>query len=79
MIILDLSTFYSGQAKLQSLPDYEQQAQSLVPDGEDVVLTGQAPIWLYLRIAHLLHGRVKQLSYRSPITGDVLVFDHNPF
>jgi len=30
--------------------------------GKDVILTGQAPIWLYLKIAHELHGIVKSIS-----------------
>jgi hypothetical protein len=50
----------------------------LAGEGQDVVLTGAAPVWLYLRIAHALHGKAKSLHYRSPVTGDVLVFDHNP-
>ncbi|HWO42691.1 MAG TPA: CRISPR-associated protein Csx3 [Candidatus Eisenbacteria bacterium] len=33
-----------------------------------VVLTGQAPIWMYLRIAHALHGKARRLLYSSPVT-----------
>ena len=44
-----------------------------------VLLTGQAPIWLYLKIAHALHGKARRLIYRSPVTGDVVIFDHDPF
>jgi hypothetical protein len=43
------------------------------------VLTGQAPEWLSLRIAHALHGKAKKLIYRSPVMGDVAIFDHDPF
>ena len=32
-----------------------------------------------LRIAHALHGKAKRLIYRSPVTGDVVIFDHDPF
>ncbi len=78
MIEINLSTFYDQTAKLALLPDYEQQAKTLAGEGQDVVLTGAAPVWLYLRIAHVLHGKAKSLHYRSPVTGDVLVFDHNP-
>lgn len=78
MIIIDLSALYEQTAKLSSLPDYEQQAKTLAGEGQDVVLTGAAPVWLYLRVAHALHGKAKSLYYRSPVTGDVLVFDHNP-
>ena len=78
MIILDLSIFYTDTAKLALLPDYEQRAKDLAGEGRDVVLTGAAPVWLYLRIAHALHGKAKSLVYRSPVTGDVVIFDHNP-
>jgi hypothetical protein len=44
-----------------------------------VVLTGAGPVWLYLKIAHVLHGKAKRLIYRSPVTGDVIIFDHDPF
>ena len=42
------------------------------------MLTGPAPVWLYLRLAHALHGRVRTLTYDSPVTGPVPVFDHTP-
>lgn len=77
---LDLSSFYSatGTAKLADLPAYEARARQLVPPGSDVILTGQAPVWLYLRIAHALHGIARSLTYDSPITGPVEIFNHNP-
>lgn len=77
---LDLSTLYAstGTAKLADLPAYEARARELVSAGSDVTLTGQAPIWLYLRIAHALHGRVRVLTYDSPVTGPVEIFNHNP-
>ncbi|MFZ8852729.1 MAG: CRISPR-associated protein Csx3 [Armatimonadota bacterium] len=40
------------------------------------MLTGQAPIWLYLAVAHDLHGKARRLLYTSPTTGEVLIFDH---
>lgn len=63
---------------MSAIPDYEQQAKTLAGEGQDVVLTGAAPVWLYLRIAHALHGKAKSLFYRSPVTCDVVIFDHNP-
>lgn len=77
---LDLATLFAGteQAKLADLPQYEAAAVSAVPPGADVTLTGRAPVWLYLRIAHALHGRVRILSYDSPVTGPVEIFNHNP-
>lgn len=70
---------YQGQAKLDELPDYIAMAKDLAGEGNDVTLTGPGPVWLYLSVAHALHGVVKKLSYMSPITGVVEIFDHNPY
>lgn len=79
-IIIDVSTFYSTTetAKLSELNSYIQKAKELAGSGNEIVLTGQGPIWLYLKIAHALHGKAKKLIYRSPVTGDVVIFDHSP-
>ena len=80
-ITLDLETLYAetGTAKLAQLPEYEKLAKDLAGNGNEITLTGQAPIWLYLRIAHALHGKVRCLRYDSPVTGVVVVYDHSPF
>ena len=78
MITIDLSTFFEGTAKLAELPAYETKAKELAGEGNEVILTGAAPVWLYLRVAHALHGKAKRLIYRSPVTGDVVIFDHDP-
>lgn len=77
---LDLSTLYAatGTAKLAELPAYEDEVKRTIPRGADVTLTGPGPIWLYLRLAHTLHGIARTLRYDSPVTGPVVVFDHNP-
>lgn len=77
---LDLSALYAatGTAKLADLPSYEAGVKSTVPPGADVTLTGPGPVWLYLRLAHTLHGIARSLRYDSPVTGPVVVFDHNP-
>jgi len=79
-MILDLSTLYTttGTAKLADLPNYEAQVKQLVPSGADVTITGAGPVWMYLRLAHTLHGIARTLTYDSPVTGPVVVFDHNP-
>ncbi|PIQ93191.1 MAG: hypothetical protein COV68_11095 [Nitrospirae bacterium CG11_big_fil_rev_8_21_14_0_20_41_14] len=79
MISIDLASLYSSTAKLGDLDSYTQKAKELAGEGNDVVLTGAAPVWLYLKIAHALHGKAKSLVYRSPVTGDVVIFDHSPF
>jgi len=79
MTVINLSTFFETNAKIETLDDYIKQAVELAGQGKDVVLTGAAPVWMYLGIAHALHGKVKRLVYRSPVTGDVEIFNHDPF
>ena len=68
----------TGTAKLADLPAYESRVKELVPPGADVTLTGPGPVWLYLRLAHALHGRARILTYESPVTGPVEIFNHDP-
>ena len=77
-IHVDLSNFYTDTAKLSELDTYIQKAKELAGEGNNIILTGSAPVWLYLAVAHALHGKAKKLIYRSPVTGDVLIFDHSP-
>ena len=53
MIVVDLKTLYGETAKLSLLPQYLEQALKLAGAGQEVVLTGAAPVWLYLQAAHL--------------------------
>lgn len=77
-VIIDLSAFYTSNAKISELDSYIQKALALAGEGNDLVLTGAGPVWLYLKIAHALHGKARKLLYRSPVTGDVVIFDHSP-
>jgi hypothetical protein len=79
-MILDLSTLYAatGTAKLADLATYEARVKELFPAGADVTLTGPGPVWMYLRLAHALHGRARKLIYDSPVTGPVEIFNHDP-
>jgi len=79
MILIDLSQFFADTAKLSAIDTYLSQALKIAGEGDEVVLTGKAPVWLYLAVAHALHGKAKKLIYRSPVTGDVVIFDHDPF
>jgi hypothetical protein len=79
VIAIDLATFFSETAKLSDLSTYIEKALELAGEGNEVILTGSAPVWLYLAVAHALHGKAKKLIYRSPVTGDIVIFDHNPF
>lgn len=76
---IDISTLYEDTetAKLSQLDLYINRAKALAGEGNDIILTGQGPIWLYLKIAHALHGTARKLIYRSPVTGDVVIFDHS--
>jgi len=76
---IDLKTFFNDVAKLADLPTYINKALDQAGEGDEIVLTGKAPVWLYLAVAHALHGKAKKLVYRSPVTDDVVIFDHNPF
>jgi len=80
-ITIDVEKLYAkGQnAKLADLESYESKAKEQAGSGNCVTLTGQGPIWLYLKIAHALHGKAVKLSYNSPVTGEVVIFDHSPF
>lgn len=80
-VTIDISTLYSATqtARLSDLDSYIQKAKELAGEGNEVVLTGAGPVWLYLKIAHALHGKAKKLIYRSPVAGDVVIFDHSPF
>lgn len=78
-VVIDLKQLYGDIAKLADLPVYIEKAQLQAGEGNDVILTGQAPVWVYLAVAHALHGKAMRLIYSSPVTGEVVIFDHNPF
>lgn len=79
-ITIDLETLYPAAetAKLADLPEYVRRALELAGSGNVVTLTGKGPIWLYLKVAHALHGKARKLVYDSPVTGEVMIFDHSP-
>jgi len=80
-VTLDMALLYSetGTAKLAELPAYIAKAQELAGKGNIVTLTGPGPVWLYLSVSHALHGKVMVLKYESPVTGEVIIYDHSPF
>ncbi|MBZ5554046.1 MAG: hypothetical protein LAO21_15125 [Acidobacteriia bacterium] len=85
-ISIDLRSFYTDLAKIADLEAYKREALSLAGSGNTVILTGQAPVWLYLVVAHALHGKAKRLVYRSPALVnekreqvDIVIFDHDAF
>lgn len=84
-VFIDLERLYRdadspgrATAKLASTEQYLKDARKQAGRGREVVLTGAAPVWLYLRVAHELHGLARKLHYESPVTGRLLIFDHDP-
>lgn len=79
-ITLDIGAlFENSNALIQDIPDYIRKAKRFARAGNDIVLTGKGPVWLYLIIAHELHGVTRSLIYDSPVSGRVMIFNHNPF
>ena len=52
--VISLDVLNGDTAKLSELQDYLDQALDLAGSGNEVVLAGTAPVWLYLTIAHAL-------------------------
>jgi hypothetical protein len=79
LVTIDVRSLYGETAKLADLSRYVDAALALAGGGNEVVLTGAGPVWLYLKLAHALHGKARRLIYRSPASGDVVIFNHDPF
>ncbi len=78
-VVINVEELYEETAKLSKIDTYIKKALEQAGEGNEVVLTGPGPVWLYLKIAHALHGKAIRLIYRSPVTGDVVIFDHSPY
>ena len=78
-VAIDISQLFIGNARISELDEYIKKVVVLAGEGKDVIITGPAPVWLYLKIGHALHGKAKKLIYRSPVTGDMVIFDHSPY
>jgi len=82
-ILIDVEKLYKEEneetAKIANIDKYIKKALSIAGEGNSIILTGQGPIWLYLKLAHALHGKAIKLIYRSPVTKDLIIFDHSPF
>lgn len=58
----------------KSVRVYDTPVVGFVKLGTDtVILTGTAPVWLYLVIAPVLHPYCTRWIYDSPKTGDVTI------
>ncbi|HOP06583.1 MAG TPA: CRISPR-associated protein Csx3 [candidate division Zixibacteria bacterium] len=78
-VTINVEELYVGLAKLDQLEDYIRRVLDQAGEGNEVTITGKGPIWLYLRLAHALHGKALRLIYQAPNAENVLIFDHNPY
>jgi CRISPR-associated protein Csx3 len=84
--VIEIDSLYADTAKLSDLDLYVQKTKDLAGEGNEVILTGAGPVWLYLKIAHALHGKARKLIYKSPglkdetnEEGEMVIFDHNSY
>ncbi len=77
-LTINLEEIIPSPAKVRKLEQYLNLVEEKITDGADVIVTGRQPVWLYLAIGHHLHGIVSRLTYQSPVTGQILIFDHRP-
>jgi hypothetical protein len=75
---IDLSELFNEKAKISELRGYISKILEQAGEGNEIIITGAAPVWLYLKAAHAIHGKARKLIYRSPVTGDITIFDHSP-
>jgi hypothetical protein len=73
-ILIDVKGICGERPELALLPKYESKVLELAGQGNDVTLTGIAPMWLFMRLTHALHGRCRGLSYMSPAGVPVVIF-----
>lgn len=60
-----------ASASVKLLPEWVPGMEPI-----DACITGAAPVWGWLCIAHALHGRVRSLVYAAPNTPGITVFAH---
>ncbi len=77
MTVIDLTTFYEEAPEQKSVDAYVRKALDLAGNWNEVALSGNAPVWLYMAIANALQAKAKKLIYRSSAMGDMVVFDRN--
>lgn len=52
--------YRAGQLKPRDLAAYIETTLAVADEDNEVVLTGQGAIWLYLKVAYALHGKARQ-------------------
>jgi hypothetical protein len=77
-VLLNMEELYGKKAIIKRKDFYIAEAIRKTRGSQEVVLTGVAPVWLYLLIGKALHGKVSRLVYSSPSSGDIVIFDNLP-
>lgn len=62
---IDLSSLFEGEAKYSDLREYLSEVQEQAKGAQEIILTGRAPVWLYLHAALRLKGSTRRLVYRD--------------
>ena len=77
---LIMRSISGATAKIDDVDKYVSEVLKQAGEGNEVTLTGAAPIWMYLKIAHALHGKAKRLFYSAPGQGinEFEIFNHDP-
>jgi hypothetical protein len=73
-VTIDVKEICGERPELALLPKYESMALELASQDNDIVLTGNGPMWMYLRLTHVLHGKCRNLYYKSPAGVPVVIF-----
>ncbi|MDW8284371.1 MAG: CRISPR-associated ring nuclease Crn3/Csx3 [Myxococcales bacterium] len=71
--------FYSIGVESPITPDHPLPPLPPIPRGALVVVEGRAPLWLYGRALHQLHGSpAGAIAFYDPRLGAVVVASHSP-
>lgn len=73
---VDLSVLYGERARFSDIDGYLAALDELTSDAQEVILTGRAPVWLYLHAALKLKGK-RRLLYRDGPGHMFEIFDYS--
>lgn len=76
-LTINLTSLFRGSAKIKYLESYTDQAITQAGTNNDIILTGAAPIWLYLKVAVALQPVVRSISYKSSLSETVIIYYNN--
>lgn len=79
-LVVDLKSIWSphreDRAQRHLLQIYRRRARNFLNNKsvETIVLTGSAPVWLYLAIFDELQNSCDSIVYNSPLSGEITIF-----